>query len=82
MEGLYKLSKKPLPKFKENDMRFEVKNKIHRYFDMHKTCDIIKSVIILDNEDGLSNWDCYECDSLDEAIETIDGGYGILKIAL
>ena len=46
---------------------------------MNKTCDIIKAVIILDDKDGLSNWDCCECNSLDEAIETIDGGYGILQ---
>ena len=32
--------------------------------------------------DGLSNWDCCEADSLEEAIEIIDGGYEILKIAV
>lgn len=79
MEELHKISKKQLPKFGENDMYFERKNKMHRYFDMNKTCDIIKAVIILDDKDGLSNWDCCECNSLDEAIETIDGGYGILQ---
>ena len=44
-----------------------------------KTKDIIKVVIILDDEDGLTNWDCYEAESLEEAIQVIDGGYGILK---
>lgn len=44
-----------------------------------KTKDIIKAVIILDDEDGLTNWDCYEAESLEEAIQVIDGGYGILK---
>ena len=27
--------------------------------------------------DELENWDCYEFDSLEEAIESIDGGYGL-----
>ena len=29
------------------------------------------------DEDDLSNWDCTEATSLDEAIEMIDGGFGI-----
>ena len=37
-------------------------------------------VILLDDYDGLSNWDCYETDSLEKAIEIIDGGYGILSL--
>ena len=44
-----------------------------------KTKDIIKAVIILDDEDGLTNWDCCEAESLEEAIQVIGGGYGILK---
>lgn len=39
-----------------------------------------KAVILLDDYDGLSNWDCCETDSLEEAIEIIDGGYGILPL--
>lgn len=39
----------------------------------------IRAVILLDDYDGLSNWDYYEVDSLEEAIYIIDGGYGILR---
>lgn len=81
MDKLYEQFGKQLPEFKENDMQFQMKNKVHNYIDKFKTKDIIKAVIILDDEDGLCNWDCCEADSLEEAIEIIDGGYGILKIA-
>lgn len=56
-----------------------MKNKTHNYIGKFKTNDVIKAVIILDDEDGLSNWDYCEADSMKEAIEIIDGGYGILK---
>ena len=79
MDKLYELSGKRLPEFKESEMSFEQKNKAHNYFRRFKAIDIIKAVIILDDEDGLSNWDCCEAESLDEAIKIIDGGYGILK---
>ena len=55
------------------------KNKVHDYLRKFSTLNIIKAVIILDDYDGLSNWDCCEADSLEEAIDIIDGGYGILK---
>ena len=55
------------------------RNKVHDYFGKFKTKDIIKAVIILDDEDGLTNWDCSEAEFLEETIEIIDGGYGILK---
>ena len=81
MDKLHEQFGKKLPEFRENDMQFQTKNKAHSYIDKFKTKDIINAVIILDDEDGLSNWDCCEADSLEEAIEIIDGGYGILKIA-
>lgn len=81
MDKLHDQYGKSLPTFKENDMDFQMKNKTHSYISKFKTKDVIKAVIILDDEDGLSNWDCCEADSLEEAIEIIDGGYGILKIA-
>lgn len=79
MDKLHELSGKRLPEFKENEMSYEQKNKVHNYFRRFKTTDIIKAVILLDDEDGLSNWDCCEADSLKEAVEIIDGGYGILE---
>lgn len=79
MDKLYDQFKKQLPEFKENELSYICKNKVHDYFRGFKTKDIIKAVIILDDEDGLSNWDYYETNSLEEAIEIIDDGYGILK---
>lgn len=81
MDKLHEQFGKQMPVFRKNDSEFEMKNKAHNYIDKFKTKDIIRAVIILDDEDGLCNWDCYEADSLEEAIEIIDGGYGILKIA-
>lgn len=79
MDKLYDQFGKRLPEFKENELSCVQKNKIHDYFGKFKTKDIIKAVIILDDEDGLTNWDCSEAEFLEEAIEIIDGGYGILK---
>lgn len=42
--------------------------------------DICRAVIFLDDYDGLSNWDNYEVNSLEEAIDIVDGGYGILPL--
>lgn len=79
MDKLHEQYGKRLPIFKASDMQFEQKNKVHQYLKKFNTLSIIKAVIVLDDEDGLSNWDCYEADSLEEAIEIIDGGYGILR---
>lgn len=79
MDKLHEQYGKKLPEFKENEMWFEQKNKVHWYFKKFGTLNIIKAVIILDDEDGLSNWDCCEADSLEEAIDIIDGGYRILE---
>ena len=79
MDKLYDQFGKRLPEFKENELSCVQKNKVHDYFGKFKTKDIIKAVIILDDEDGLTNWDCSEAEFLEEAIEIIDGGYGILK---
>ena len=57
-------------------------NAIKRYISQHGNLNIIKAVIILDDEDELSNWDYCEAESLEETIESIDGGYGILRNAM
>ena len=80
MDKLNELYSKKLPNFKEGDLQFEMKNKCHNYFKKFKTKDICRAVILLDDYDGLSNWDNYEMDSLEEAIEVIDGGYGVLPL--
>ena len=82
MDKLHEMYGKKLPEFKEDEIFYIQKNKVHDYLRKFSTLNIIKAVIILDDYDGLSNWDCCEADSLEEAIEIIDGGYGILKIAV
>ena len=82
MDKLHEMYGKKLPEFKEDEIFYAQKNKVHDYLRKFSTFNIIKAVIILDDYDGLSNWDCCETDSLEEAIEIIDGGYGILRIAV
>lgn len=80
MDKLHEIYKKRLPVFKETDLQYEMKNKCHDYFRKFKVKDIIKTVVLLDDFDGLSNWDCCEANSLDDAIEIDDGGFGILPL--
>lgn len=61
----------------EKDNRYTMRIKLHRFLDRCTTKQICKAVILLDDYDGLSNWDCYEADSLEECIDIIDGGFGI-----
>lgn len=82
MDKLHELHRKKLPNFNEYIGHMQKRNAVKRYISQHGTLNIIKAVIILDDEDGLSNWDCCEAESLEEAIEIIDGGYGILRIAV
>lgn len=79
MDKLHDQFAKRLPEFKENEPSYVQKNKAHDYFRKFKTKDIVRVVIILDDEYELSNWDCCEAESLEEAIQIVDGGYGILK---
>lgn len=80
MDKLHDKFGRRLPTFKESDMDYERKNKVHAYLEKYSTKEIIKVVIVLDDEDGLSNWDCWEADSLEGVIEIIDGGFGVLEI--
>lgn len=80
MDKLYEWYGKKLPEFNEKDLGYEQKNKVHNYLKKFKSKDICRAVIFLDDFDGLSNWDNYEANSLEEAIDIIDGGYGILPL--
>ena len=40
---------------------------------------IIEYLILMDDDKGLEGWDNCECDSYEEAIEVIDGGFGIIE---
>lgn len=74
MDKLNELHSKKLPSFNG------YKKICHDCLKKFKTKDICKAVIFLDDYDELSNWDCCEADSLEEAIEIINGGYGILPL--
>lgn len=50
------------------------------YHDYKYSKDICRAVIMLDDWDGLSNWDNCEAESLKDAIDIIDGGFGILPL--
>lgn len=68
---------KRIPVMTEIDNDYTMKIKLNRFFDRCPTQLICKAVILLDDEDGLSNWDCCEANSLEECINIIDGGFGI-----
>lgn len=80
MDKLHEMFKKPLPEFSGKELSYQMKNKCHDYFKKFKTKDICRAVIILDDWDGLSNWDNCEAKSLEYAIDIIDGGFGILPL--
>ena len=80
MDKLHEWYEKKLPEFSEKDLSYEQKSKVHDYLKKFKTKDICRAVIFMDDYDGLSNWDNYEVNSLEEAIDIIDGGYGILSV--
>lgn len=66
-----------IPIMTDIDNDYTMKIKLNRFFDRCSTKLICKAVILLDDEDGLSNWDCCEANSLGECIDIIDGGFGI-----
>lgn len=89
-EGTYLVERNKFDIYTVADKLFELyekrlpttlnKNTCHDYFDKFKTKDICRAVIMLDDWDGLSNWDNCEAESLEVAIDIIDGGFGILPL--
>lgn len=65
------------PTITEKDNSYTMRIKLHQFLDRCTTKQICKAVILLDDHDGLSNWDCCEANSLEECINIIDGGFGI-----
>jgi hypothetical protein len=46
----------------------------------HLTTDFtIENIILMDDDKGLEGWDNHECDSYNEAVDLIDGGFGIIE---
>ena len=41
---------------------------------------LAKTILKLDEDNGLESWDIKECDSIEEAIDCVDGGYGIEEL--
>lgn len=41
---------------------------------------IIENLILMDDDNGLEGWDNCECNSYNEAVEVIDGGFGIIEL--
>lgn len=89
-EGIYLVERNKFDIYTVADKLFELyekrvpttlnKNICHEYFDKFKVKDICRAVIMLDDWDGLCNWDNCEEKSLEAAIDIIDGGYGILPL--
>lgn len=81
---MYKLSdlhdKRP-PVITGNHLQSTMRNKAHNFINRFEDKEVVSAVAILDNEDSLCNWDYVEADSLEEAIEMIDGGYGLIDLA-
>lgn len=73
MDKLVELHHKKLPELSGKGLLYEVKNKTHAYLDKFTMRNIVEAVILLDDYDGLCNWDCCEAESLEEAILMIDG---------
>lgn len=46
------------------------------------TLDVIKEVMIMDDENGLENWDAIQTHSMEDAIEIIDDGFGIIELEI
>ena len=80
MDKLHELYGKELPLFLAGESQFHRKNNVHEYFKEFDETSIARVVILLDDEDNLSNWDYFDADSLQEAITEIDGGFGILQL--
>lgn len=49
--------------------------------DSFEAKELIKFVILYDDDKGLEGWDNTQCDSLDECIKVIDGGFGIIELS-
>lgn len=69
-------------KEKNNDDS-EINNRQDRDYYIDECLDlnnIVENLISMDDNNGLESWDNYEADSYEEAIDIIDGGYGIIQL--
>jgi len=58
---------------------YEVNDRYQREYiiDRVPVDKVIEYLILMDDDKGLEGWDSLECDSLEEVIEALDGGFGI-----
>lgn len=80
-QKLHETRKTKTPLISATDSRHSARNKIKNYINSHFDIEIITAVLQLDNDDGLSNWDCEDYDSIEELKEDLDGGFGIVEFA-
>lgn len=80
VEKICEIFNRSFPTITEKDNSYTMKIKLHRFLDRCTTKQICKAAILLDDYDGLSNWDCCEANSLEECIDIIDGGFGIEQL--
>lgn len=71
-------------KEKKNDKASITDRSLRDYYieQCFSTNEIIENLILLDDKSGLEGWDNFECDSPEEAVDIIDGGYGIIQLNL
>ena len=62
----------------EKEYKFNGRFQRDNIIDELSVNKVIEYLILMDDDAGLESWDNYECDSLEEAIEVIDGGFGII----
>lgn len=80
-QKLHETRKTKMPIIRETDSNYSARNKIKNYINSHFDIEIITAVLQIDNDDGLSNWDCEDYDSMEELMEDLDGGFGIVEFA-
>ena len=86
-DGMYliernKINKYDFCKFINDEVNITNKFERENFIDALNLDFIIRNVLIMDDELGLENWDNIECDSLEEVIDVIDGGYGIMEVLM
>jgi hypothetical protein len=63
--------------FNKSTPRQYTRMDMHNFINDASERMLFESVLMIDDFNGLENWDNYQCDGLEEAIETIADIYGI-----
>ena len=67
---------------KKYNRDYKIENRQDRDNTLNKMSSsfVIKNLILLDDYNGLENWDNEEFDSLNKCIEVLDAGFGIIEL--